>query len=186
MLYLVSGASRTGKSILAKRVLDERHIPFVSLDWLVIGFTGGLPGQGIHDKLMPDEIATKMWGFVEAMLTSMLWVGGDYVIEGEALLPGDVRGLMDRYPDEVRACFLGYADVDAEAKLAEIRAYRSDERDWLVKESDETIRGHIANMVSHSRKMQAGCAKHGVRYFDTAVDFLQTLDDAMAYLMGSA
>ena len=87
MLYLVSGTSRSGKTIIAKKLLRQKQIPYMSLDWLMMGFTNGMPEYGIHDKLFPDEIAKKSWSFFKAMCESMLWLEVDYVIEGEAILP---------------------------------------------------------------------------------------------------
>ena len=48
LLYLVSGTSRSGKTIIANNILKRKNIPFMSLDWLVMGFTNGMPQCGIH------------------------------------------------------------------------------------------------------------------------------------------
>ena len=37
MIYLISGASHTGKTLLAQRILEEKHIPYLSLDHLKMG-----------------------------------------------------------------------------------------------------------------------------------------------------
>ena len=63
MLYLISGASRSGKTMIAEKILSRKNLPYMSLDWLVMGFTNGMPECGIHDLLFPDEIAKKLWGF---------------------------------------------------------------------------------------------------------------------------
>lgn len=33
MLYLVSGTSRSGKTMIAKEILKQTGIPYLSLDW---------------------------------------------------------------------------------------------------------------------------------------------------------
>ena len=150
MLYLVSGASRSGKTIIANTILKQRQIPYMSLDCLVMGFTNGIPEYGIHVKLFPDKIAEKIWSFLKAMCESMLWLDVDYVIEGEAILPELVRELLDDYPDKIKICFVGYTDIDIDEKLREIKTYSDDMGDWLLKEPDEHIYSHIKNMVTHS------------------------------------
>ena len=105
MLYLVSGASRSGKTMIANRILRQRQIPYVSLDWLVMGFTNGLPEYGIHDRLFPPALADNIWIFLKAMCESMLSSDLDYVIEGEAILPELMRDLLDAYPDKIKICF---------------------------------------------------------------------------------
>jgi hypothetical protein len=52
--------------------LQQAKTPYISLDWLVMGFTNGIPKYGIHDKLFPNEIAVKFWSFLEAMCENMI------------------------------------------------------------------------------------------------------------------
>ncbi len=183
MLYLISGASRSGKTIIAKKIFEQRRIPYMSLDWLVMGFTNGLPKNGIHDKLFPDEIAEKIWNFLKAMCESMLWSEIDYVIEGEAILPELVRELLEKYPDKIRICFLGYTDIDRAQKLRDLKTFNSGKKDWLLKESDEYIIRHIDNMVKHSRRIKESCEKYDIRYFDTSTEFVMAVEEATEYLL---
>ena len=155
----------------------------MSIDWLVMGFTGGMPLYGIHDKLFPDKIATRIWEFLKAMCESMLWADVDYVIEGEAVLPDLVSKFLEEYPGKIRICFVGYADIDVDQKLADIKIYNDGERDWLTKESDDYIYRHIENMVAHSRAIKNECAKYEMRYFDTSENFLSSIENATRYLI---
>lgn len=183
MLYLVSGSSRSGKSTIARRILKQTGIPYLSLDWVMMGFTNGMPEFGIHDKLWPDEIAARLDKFLLAMCENILWAEEGLVIEGEAILPGSARILLDKHLGRVRACFLGYTTVDIETKMAEAKAYPAGENDWLLEESDETIRQHLQNMVAYSKKVERQCKKHRIRYFDTSADFPAAMDRATQYLL---
>ncbi len=42
MLYLLGGAARSGKSIIARRVMTHYQLPFFSLDYLSNGMAEGL------------------------------------------------------------------------------------------------------------------------------------------------
>jgi len=183
MLYLLSGASRSGKTTVAKRILKQKGIPYLSLDWIVMGFTNGMPECGIHDKLFPDEIAERLSGFLEDMCKSMLWTGEDYLIEGEAILPESVRTLLDCNPDNITACFMGFTHVDVAQKVRDVKTYSAGERDWLTKEPDEYICDHIANMIEYSKKIKHQCEQQNVRYFDTSVDFAITLDRVTQFML---
>jgi hypothetical protein len=169
--------------MVAKEILKRRQIPYMSLDWLVMGFTDGLPQYGIHDKLMPDEIAEKIWNFFKPICENMTWAGIDYVIEGEAILPGLIHEFIAEHPDEVEICFLGFTDIDIEQKLQDIRNHSIGKGDWLVKEPDDYIRDHIKNMVNHSRMIKEGCEQHNLRYFDTAMNFMDSIEEATEYLL---
>ena len=131
MLYVISGASRSGKTIIAKKVSVRKGIPYLSLDWIMMGFTNGIPEYGIHDKLFPDEIAKRLWGFLKAMFESMIYVETDCVIEGEAILPELIIELLEEYPDKLTICFLGYTDVYVDKKSKEIRDFSKEKKDWL-------------------------------------------------------
>lgn len=178
MLYLIGGASRSGKTLLAERMRAERGLSTLSLDWLVMGFTNGMPQVGIHDKLFPDDIAVRLWRFLTAMCENMLWADLDQVIEGEAMLPSRIRELTEAHPGGIRACFLGYTDVDIHAKLREIRNYSDPRTDWLAKESDAYVRDHIRNMTAFSRQLAAECEASGLPYFDTSTDFIGATEAA--------
>lgn len=186
MLYLVSGASRSGKSLIAKKILAEKRIPYLSLDWLMMGFNGGIPEYGIHHLLWPNEIAERMWPFLQAMIDSMLVDGVDYVIEGEAMLPERIAGLIEKHPGKVKAVFLGYSEIDVQDKAALVTKFSAHDNDWLTKESAEYIEDHIGNMITHSRTIKRGCEEHGLPYFDTSDDFLAAIDRASDFLVGDS
>jgi hypothetical protein len=160
MLFLVSGTSRSGKTLIAKKILADKQIPYLSLDWLMMGFNDGIPEYGIHHLLWPNEIAEKMSPFLQGMIDCMLTDGMDYVIEGEAMLPQSV------------------------AKVALVKKHGTDENDWLTQKSDEYIEDHIENMIAHSKMIKDGCEKHGLSYFDTSDDFLGAMEAATDYLVG--
>lgn len=183
MLFLVGGASRSGKTLIARKILADEQIPYLSLDWLMMGFNDGIPEYGIHHLLWPNEIAEKMAPFLRGMIDCMLVDGMDYVIEGEAMLPRHVADLVEKHPDDIRAVFVGYTEIDAKQKAALVKKHGDAEHDWLTKKSDEYIRDHIENMIAYSKMVKDGCGKHGLRYFDTSEDFLGAIGAATDYLL---
>ncbi len=184
MLYLVSGTSRSGKTLIAKKILADRQIPYLSLDWLMMGFNDGMPEYGIHHLLWPNEIAKKMGPFLRGMIDNMLFDGMDYVIEGEAMLPQLVADLIENHPDKVKAVFVGYTEVNVEDKVALVIEHSDGENDWLTNESDEYLRDHIGNMIAYSKMIEKGCERHGLSYFDTSKDFLGAVEAATDFLVG--
>jgi hypothetical protein len=184
MLFLVSGTSRSGKTLIARKLLADRQIPYLSLDWLMMGFNDGIPEYGIHHLLWPNEIAEKMWPFLLGMIDSMLVDGMDYVIEGEAMLPQLVADLVEKHPDKIKVVFLGYTEINVEDKVALIKEHRKSVNDWLTSESDDYIRDHIGNMIAYSKMIKNGCEKHGLPYFDTSDDFLGAIASATDFLFG--
>jgi 2-phosphoglycerate kinase len=184
MLFLVSGASRSGKTLIAKKILANRQIPYLSLDWLMMGFNDGIPEYGIHHLLWPNEIAERMGPFLLGMIDSMLVDGIAYVIEGEAMLPQLVADLVEKNPDRIRAVFVGYTGIKVEDKVALVKKHSDGENDWLTSQSDEYIRDHIENMIAYSKTIKKGCEEHGLPYFDTSDDFSGAIEAAIDFLGG--
>ena len=185
MLYLVGGVSRSGKTRIARKILADRQVPYLSLDWLMMGFNDGIPEYGIHHLLWPDEIARKMSPFLQGMIDCMLADVTDYVIEGEAMLPEFVADLMAKNPEKVRAAFLGYTAIDPEEKISLVKRYSAGDSDWLTGQSDEYIRDHVGNMIAYSKMSKEECERHGVPYFDTSGDFQEATEAATRFLVGN-
>ena len=183
MIYIISGSSRSGKTIVAKKLMRQINIPYLSLDWLVMGFTNGIPEYGIHDKLWPDEIAEKIWNYLEAMLESMIWSGAEIIIEGEAILPKLISKFSKKHPGKIKICYIGYSNVSVDKKVSEIYAHSVGKNDWLTKEPRAYVEDHTANMITYSRRIEKACKKYGLRYFDTSEEFTETLDQVIAYLI---
>jgi hypothetical protein len=183
MLYLVSGTSRSGKTLIARKILADKQVPYLSLDWLMMGFNDGIPEYGIHHLLWPNEIAEKMWPFLHGMIDCMLVDGMDYVIEGEAMLPRLTAGLVEKHPGKVKVVFVGYTEIDVENKVAMVKKHSDGESDWLTNESDEYIRDHIGNMIAYSTMIRKECEKHGLPYFDTSDDFPGAIEAATDFLV---
>jgi len=183
MLYLISGASRSGKTIIAKQLSVQMGIPYMSLDWIMMGFTNGIPEYGIHDKLFPDEIAERMWSFLKAMFESMIYVDTDCIIEGEALLPELTYELLKKYPNKIKICFVGYKDVSVQRKTNDIINFSTGNGDWLIDKSQDYIIDHTKNMISYSKRIESSCRKLNLKYFDSSANFQKTIDEVVNYLM---
>ena len=182
MLYLISGASRAGKTIIAKKLSKQKGISYFSLDWLIMGFTNGISEYGIHDKLFPDEIAERSWSFLKAMLESMLWNDENYIIEGEAMLPELIIELLKKYPTQLKICFVGFTDVDINDKVKTIKEFSHKEKDWLRDKSEDYIIDHVKNMIAHSKKIKKSCKENDIAYFDTSRNFTGVIEEVMKYL----
>lgn len=183
MLYLISGTSRSGKSLIARKLMKEYQIPYLSSDWLMMGFNDGIPEYGIHHLLWPNEIAKKIWPFLSGMIDNMIYDGMDYVIEGEAMLPELVAPLIEKYQGKLTVVFIGYADIGVKEKVNLVKEYCDRDDDWLISEPDDYIKDHIGNMIGYSKMIKEECEKVDIPYFDTSVNFPGTIEEVVEYLL---
>lgn len=178
MLYLLGGASRSGKSKLARRLLAERGVPFLHLDLLMMGFAKGLPAFGVD----PDDSAFRrgelLWPVVRGMALTAVEDGVDYLFEGDSLLPKNVAEPADLCGEEVKAAFLGYSEISPEEKLQQIRAFGGESNDWDARLSEGRVLDIVASDKAFSIRLREEREAHRLPYFDTSRDSLGTLDAA--------
>ncbi|MEM0912542.1 MAG: hypothetical protein AAGJ37_16315 [Pseudomonadota bacterium] len=183
MIYFLSGASRSGKTLIAREILEEANVSYLSLDWLLIGFDEGLTKVGTKHLSSTNEVAKKMWPALKKMIDNMLCDGEDCVIEGEALSPELMAELRAQYPDEVKVAFLGFDTIDVKKKVSLIKSNTEKENDWLASESDAYIQDHVNNMIRYSKMIKTACKKHNLSYFDTSEDFENATQRVKKFLL---
>lgn len=182
MLTFIGGAARTGKGILVRRLLAERHLPFLSLDVLKMGLARGLPEYALDPDAGAMRVAERLWPLVREMSQNLLMERLDYVFEGE-ILPGHVAALRQVYPTQIQACFLGYCTIDPAQKLVEIRAHGGHANDWPQETTDDGLLAIIQREITFSQYLQAECARLDFPYFDMSEQFLPRLDAVAAYIL---
>jgi len=183
MLIFIGGAARTGKGMLARRLLAEMQLLFLSLDVLKMGLARGVPGYPIDPDAGGMQVAERLWPLVREMSISMLREGMDYVFEGE-ILPKNVDALRHTYPTQVRACFLGYSTITPTQKLHEIRTHAGHPNDWPREYTAADLLAIIEREIAFSQYVQAECARYHFRNFDMSHNFRPVLDEVAAYFSG--
>jgi len=116
-------------------------------------------------------------------VVNMVETGVHYTVEGE-MLPEQVHELMQTYPGEIAACFLGYARITPAEKLRQIRAYSGHPNDWIQDFPDAYVLALVEESIEFSHTLKAECAKLGLAYLDVSDDFNGALDRADAILRG--
>jgi hypothetical protein len=184
MLYLLGGASRAGKSTLARRLLIERSIAYFSLDVLVMGLTHGLPQLGVDSDAPSQTRAEQLWPLIRAMCQNLLeeaTVHPSYLLEGDILLPHGVAELVSEHPSDVRACFIGYTGDTPEVKLREVRQC---DPEWYTWAAPEEVLAFLNDMVEYSRYLASECLTRGLPYVDGSTDLDGALCQAYRHLVG--
>ncbi len=99
MIILISGASHTGKTALAQRLLERYQIPYLSMDLLKMGLIrSGQTSLTVQD----DEALTRyLWPIAQEMVKTALENDQSLIVEG-IYIPFDWRNgavaLKRRHP----------------------------------------------------------------------------------------
>ncbi len=184
VILLIGGAARTGKGILARRLLMQQHLPYLSLDVLKMGLTRGVPEYAIDPDAGALQVAERLWPLVREMCGNLIAEQHPYVIEGE-LLPKNVALLRQAHPAAVSACFLGYTLLPPQQKVQLIRAHSGHANDWPGIYTDAELLPIIVREIAFSHYLQDECAAYGLPYFDTSHDFAAAQDKVAAYAKAS-
>jgi len=182
MLYLLGGASRAGKSKLARRLLVARQVPYLPIDILMMGIANGLPVAGIDPDAAEVVIGERLWPVVRAMAVNVLEESYDFLFEGAALQPRHAAELHQAWGEAVRICFIGYTSADPVRKRREIRGFGGEANDWVRQHTDAQLDGLITEMLAYSRFLKEECRQYSLPYVDGSADFLDALDRAFAIL----
>ena len=181
MLYIIGGASRSGKTLLARRAVAEKKITYFPLDALFGAFVNGAPDIGVRyeDSLM--DRPAKMWPVTKHLFDFFFKEEQEYLIEGDSLLPSQINELiLEQKP--IRCCFFGYTQLTKDKKLSLVRQYHRGNIDWTRDISDEEILPMIDEMIQFSKHLQEECTKYGIKYFDVSHDFEGERSAAFEYL----
>lgn len=98
MILLIAGATHTGKTLLAQRLLEKYHYPCLSVDHLKMGLIRS--GQtSLTPESSTEALTEYLWPILREMIRTALENGQDLIIEG-SYIPFDWE--KDFTPEERR------------------------------------------------------------------------------------
>lgn len=80
MVILLAGASHTGKTLLAQKILEKRHIPYLSIDHLKMGLIRS--GRTALTPQDDDKLTAYLWPIVKEIVKTAVENGQNLTIEG--------------------------------------------------------------------------------------------------------
>ena len=181
MLYILGGASRSGKTLLARRAVSEKQIPYFPLDSLFYALVHGAPELALKYRQSFTERPEKLWPVSSKILEFFSQEERDFLIEGDSLLPSQIHQLVSQ-GIQLKSCFLGYQGLTKEEKLVLVRTHHQGDIDWTRGIPDEKLLLDIEDMIKFSKYLNEECAKYGVAYFDVSHDFEGKRNSAYGYL----
>lgn len=157
MIILIGGASHTGKTLLAQRLLEKYHYPYLSIDHLKMSLirSGNTELTPMDDDLLTDYL----WPIVREMVKTAIENGQNLIVEG-CYIPFDWQKDFDEdYRKEIHYVCLIMSRHYIEANFADIQKHASDIEDRmddsdltaekLIEENESNLAQCIANRCQY-------------------------------------
>ena len=149
MIIIITGASHTGKTLLAQHMLEKYKFPYLSIDHLKMGLI-----RSGNTKLTPEddeELTTYLWPIVREMIKTAIENKQNLIVEG-CYIPFDWRKDFDEeYLRDISFICLAMTDAYIDAHFTEIKEHASDiesrlddsdcTADWVKTENNCIIQG---------------------------------------------
>lgn len=100
MIVLLTGASHTGKTALAQRLMEKYKIPYFSIDHLKMGLIRS--GRTVLTPEDDDALTNYLWPIVREMIKTVVENGQSLIIEG-CYIPFDwQKDFESKYLEHIR------------------------------------------------------------------------------------
>ena len=157
MVVLITGASHTGKTALAQKLLEKYKYPYLSIDHLKMGLirSGNTTLTPTSDE---RELTDYLWPIVREMIKTAIENKQNLIVEG-CYIPFDwAKDFEKKYLSEVRFYCLVMSEKYIDNHFDDIRKFASIIEERIEDECAlETVRRDNALMLER-------CQKHGAEY----------------------
>ena len=158
MIILISGASHTGKTALAQRMLEKYHYPYLSVDHLKMGLIRS--GNTRLTPMSSDESLTDyLWPIVREMIKTAIENKQNLIVEG-CYIPFDWRsGFDESNLKYIRYCCLVMSSRYIREHFETIKEYAS-VIEQRLDDSDCTVESVLADNAYYLEQ----CKKYQLDY----------------------
>lgn len=169
MIILITGASHTGKTLLAQRMLEKYKYPYLSIDHLKMGLIrSGLTDLTPEDD---DELTGYLWPIVREMIKTAVENRQNLIVEG-CYIPFDWRDDFDeQYLSDIRFICLAMTDEYIESHLSDIISHESE-----IEKRIEGFDGSMDSLKAENNKFIEGFQKAGEQIAFIDLDHKKTMD----------
>ena len=174
MIILITGASHTGKTLLAQRMLEQYKYPYLSIDHLKMGLIRS--GNTELTPLSDDEALTAyLWPIAREMVKTAIENDQNLIIEG-CYIPFDWRrDFDDRYLSSIRFICLAMTEEYIKSHFDAIKIHESDIESRLI-ENDFSIDG----LIAENQRMITGFQDAGEQVVLIESDYEQCVTELLS------
>ena len=124
MIILITGASHTGKTLLAQKMLEKYKYPYLSIDHLKMGLIRS--GNTVLTPEDDESLTGYLWPIIREIMKTVIENQQNLIVEG-CYIPFDWRDSFDeQYLQSIRFICLAMSDEYIDTHFEEIKSHGSD------------------------------------------------------------
>jgi len=186
MIYILTGIAKSGKSLVANRLIQKYSLPTFSTDYIMMMLVRGNKTLGIDPDGEDEIVANQLRPYINGLIQTMVENKVDYFIEGVHFNPDFARELLDKYPNDIKVLYLGYKDVHVEDKINELERFKeSNDNPWYKNFTKEEMNTLIEYMIKESERVYQSCLLLNIDYLEISNIMLQ-IDSIEQYFFKSS
>ena len=122
MIILITGASHTGKTVLAQKLLEKYHYPYLSIDHLKMGLirSGNTQLTPLSDD---EELTAYLWPIVREMIKTAIENHQNLIVEGCYIPFNWANDFGEDYLEHIRYYCLVMSEQYIKQHFDDIQAY---------------------------------------------------------------
>lgn len=130
MIVLITGASHTGKTLLAQKLLEKYKYPYLSVDHLKMGLIRS-GNTGLTPMSDEDALTAYLWPIIREMIKTAIENRQNLIVEG-CYIPFDwEKDFSKEYLEEIRYYCLVMSENYIKCHFDDIKAHANDIEDRL-------------------------------------------------------
>ena len=157
MIILISGASHTGKTLLAQKLLEKYNFPYLSIDHLKMGLirSGNTNLTPMSDD---DELTNYLWPIVREMIKTAIENNQNLIVEG-CYVPFDwQKDFEDKYLENIKYYCLVFSEDYIKNHFEDIKGFAN----VIEKRFDDDVTFELV-LKDNKRNLEMA-QKHKVNY----------------------
>ena len=168
MIVLITGASHTGKTALAQRLLEKYHFPYLSIDHLKMGlirsgYTDLTPASSDH------ALTGYLWPVVREIIKTAIENRQNLIVEGCYIPFNWKESFSESYLAEIRYLCLVMSERYIREHFGEILSHADD----IEQRLDDGI--ELQQMLRENAENLEQCRKHGCDYLLIDAEYPQEI-----------
>lgn len=158
MIILISGASHTGKTALAQKMLEKYKYPYLSIDHLKMGLI-----RSGNTKLTPmsddADLTAYLWPIVCEMIKTAIENKQNLIVEG-CYIPFNLENYFEKeYLDNIKHYCLVMSEKYIRNNFADIKKYAG-----VIEERMDDSYCTLESVLEDNKGVLASAQKHKVNY----------------------